>query len=173
MLSLEEIRKTKINREIAERALSESDRRLADTLDTKKAFEQKAATLFAAYVALSLALFGIGATVYKAQGGFTGQAMAFLIVGFLFMGGALFFIFALLDKEYGARGSMPDMWLVSGTIDGDEHALNAMLAYLTHHHQQRIAAGVENNETKASLVRRGVQLGVVGPFLLLILLIFS
>ncbi|HKF95227.1 MAG TPA: hypothetical protein VKB96_11640 [Gammaproteobacteria bacterium] len=65
MMTLEEIRSAQINPTAAREAYNHADRRLMDTLETKKFFEQKAFTLFGAYVTAATALLGIGVALLK------------------------------------------------------------------------------------------------------------
>ena len=78
----------------------------------------------------------------------------------------MLFALSLLDDDYGVLASAPDLWLRPGVIDGDEHALPAMLAYLTFYHHERIERSQAGNSRKARLVRFGVWLGAAGPFVL-------
>ena len=49
-LSLEEIGALNINIDVAREAYTQAEKRLQDALDTRKAFDQKAFTLFSAYI---------------------------------------------------------------------------------------------------------------------------
>jgi hypothetical protein len=53
------------------------------------------------------------------------------------------------------------MWLNRGTIDGGDNALDAMLAYLAHHHANRIQISARSNRTKMWSVRVGMVLGIL------------
>jgi hypothetical protein len=64
MMTLAELQNAEINPLIAREAYDHAAKRLADALDTKKAFEQKAFTLFGGYLTISLALLGAGSAVY-------------------------------------------------------------------------------------------------------------
>lgn len=172
MLTLEEIRYSKINPTVAREAYVQADRRLADVLDTKKAFEQKAFTLFNAYIAISLALLGVAGTIYK-SGAVPGQAWPLVVVGLIFVVGASLFVVALLDQGYGALASDPDMWLNKGTIDGEDSVLPLMLAYITFYHKDRISKSVEANNAKARLIRCGIFVGAIAPVILIALMIIS
>jgi hypothetical protein len=165
MQSIDELRQLNINLEVARTALEQAHRRLSDANETKKAFEQKASTFFSAYVMLSVALFGVGGTVYK-DDGFTQLVLAFLVAGIMFVIGALLFADALWDRAYGALGSDPEMWLRPGTIDGDERALALMHLYVTYYHRDRIAQSVQNNNVKATRIRQGIIIGALAPLLL-------
>ena len=65
MLSLEQLKQSKINPLVAREAYLQAEKRLSDVLDTKKSVEQKASNLFSAYVTVALALFGIGGAIFK------------------------------------------------------------------------------------------------------------
>ena len=62
VLNLKELGALAINAEIARDALDQAHKRLADALETKKAHEQRAATLFNASLTLTAALFAYAAT---------------------------------------------------------------------------------------------------------------
>ena len=64
MLSLEQLKQSKINPLVAREAYLQAEKRLSDVLDTKKSVEQKASNLFSAYVTVALALFGIGGAIF-------------------------------------------------------------------------------------------------------------
>lgn len=117
MLTLEEIERATVNKEVAREAYDQATKRLTDALETKKNYEQKAFTLFNAYLTISLALFSVGGALYK-DDGFAFPVIAFWVCGGIFVFGAAFFVLALMDDRYGALASNPDMWLNRGTIDG-------------------------------------------------------
>ncbi len=165
MMTLEEIRTAKINPVIAREAYEQASKRLEDTLDTKKAYEQKAFTLFSGYVTVSLALFGVGGAIFKDQG-LTQLVTPFWISGLLYITGAICFVTALVDTQYGALASHPNMWLNKGILDGDDSILPLMMSYITFYHQERIDTSVASNERKAIRIRIGIGLGVAGPILL-------
>jgi hypothetical protein len=68
MMTLEEIERSNVNKEVAREAYEQATKRLVDTLETKKSYEQKAFTLFNAYLTITLALFGVGGALYKDDG---------------------------------------------------------------------------------------------------------
>jgi hypothetical protein len=165
VLKIEELQNLRINPGVAREAYAHAEKRLADALETKKTFEQKAFFLFNAYVAAALAAFGVVGALYR--GGIGGSNMyAFLLCGATLLIGAGLFLSALLDSEYGAMGSDPDLWLNKGTIDGEDSVLPLMLAYITHHHKTRIQKSIESNNKKASLIRCGLFVGLVAAVLL-------
>jgi len=159
----------KINPSIAREAYAQAEKRLSDTLETKKGFEQKAFVLFNAFIALALALCGVAATLYK-TGGWANNVTPFLFSGLLMVAGAVCFALALLDKEYGALGSDPDMWLNSETIDGEDSTLPLMLAYITHHHKNRIKKSIEANNRKRERIRLGIFVGLAAPVVIVLTL---
>ncbi|MGH6847436.1 MAG: hypothetical protein ACREC0_08345 [Methylocella sp.] len=127
MMTLEEIRAAAINPVVAREAYDQTSKRLADVLDTKKTYEQKAFTLFNGYVAVSLGLFGVGGAVFTHYG-ISKLVLPFWCSGAFFVTGALLFVLALLDAKYGAVASSPDMWLSKGIIDGKDEIVPLMLA---------------------------------------------
>jgi len=128
MMTLKEIERSNVNKDVAREAYEQAAKRLTDALETKKSYEQKAFTLFNAYLTISLALFGVGSALYK-DDGFAFPVIAFWVCGGIFVFGAVFFVLALMDERYGALASSPDMWLNRGTIDGDDTVLPRMLAW--------------------------------------------
>ena len=166
MLSLEELERAAVHGETAKEALAQSERRLGEVLETKKASEQKATTLLAAYVTLSVALVGAAAGVYR-EGHTLAKSLPFAFSATLFVTGAIVLVAALRGREYGNLGSTPDMWLRTGRIDGDDASLARMRAYLVHHYANRIAVSIKSNEAKHRLLNAGmiVGLGAVVAFL--------
>lgn len=170
MMTLEEIERSNVNKDVAREAYEQATKRLMDALETKKSYEQKAFTLFNAYLTISLALFGVGGALYK-DDGLAFPVIAFWICGGIFVAGAVFFVLALMDDRYGAIASNPDMWLNRGTIDGDETVLPRMLAYVTYYHQERIDQSTGANNKKAVHIRHGIMFGLAAPIVLLTLLL--
>src|SRR5262249_49650786 len=111
MMTLNQLQNAKINAAIAREAYTQASSRLADILDAKKTFEQKAFTLFSGYLTVCLVLLGVAGSVYKDHGP-TAQFFAFVIAGTMLVAGAVLFVLALKDKSYGAVASSPEMWLV-------------------------------------------------------------
>jgi hypothetical protein len=148
MMTLEEIRSSQINPNVAREAYNQADKRLTDVLETKKSFEQKAFTLFGVYVTAATALFGVGGAILK-DNYWNYLSTPFFWTAGMFVAGAIFFILALMDKTYGALASDPEMWLNKGTIDGEDGMVSLMLAYITYYHKQRIQKSTEANYSKA------------------------
>jgi len=167
MMTLTELQGAKINEGVAREAYNQAAKRLEDTIDTKKSYEQKAFTLFTGYVTVSLALFGAGGVFYKDHG-LDHLVFPFWLAGAFFVIGTVFFVIALIDRSYGALASEPSMWLVDGTINGGDDVLPLMLAYITYHHQNRIKVSVKSNAKKAWRIRVGIILGTLAPFVLLL-----
>jgi hypothetical protein len=167
MMTLEEIQASSISPLVSREAHDQASKRLADLLDAKKNFEQKAFVLFNAYITLALALFGAGVVVVNTFGT-TVPTWPFYAAGILFVGGAAILAFVLLDKDYGVLGSDPDMWLNRGTIDGGDDVVPKMLAYITFHHKERITKSLKANSHKATQIRFGIAVGLAAPALLLL-----
>lgn len=165
MMTLNEIREAKINPLVAREAYEHASQRLSDTLETKKSFEQKAFTLFSGYITASTALFGIGGVLLK-DPATRHYVLPFISAGFVLVLGAMFFVWALRDRHYGALASDPDMWLNRGTIDGDDSVVPLMLAYITFYHKERISTSTVENDGKAKKIRIGIYLGLTAPFVL-------
>jgi hypothetical protein len=168
MLTLEELQASTINPAVAREAYTQVDRYLMDTIEVRKIFEQKAATLMGAYITLSVALFGIGGAIFR-ESGAAARVWPFFGAGLILIIGAWCFIAALKTGTYAAVGSTPEMWLNPGTIDGGDNALAAMLAYITFHHRERIAISIKSNEGKARWIDAGIFLGPVAPIVFLVL----
>jgi hypothetical protein len=135
-------------------------------------FEHKAFTLFNAYIALSLALFGVGGALIKTQQiGY--PAEPFIAAGACFVAGALFLVLTLIDQPYGAIASDPDMWLNKGTIDGSDSTVSLMLAYITFYHRERIAESTKNNNNKACFIRAGIFAGLAAPVVLITVFLWT
>ena len=172
MLSLEEIRNSSISEVIAREAYIQSSERLADVLDTKKVFEQKAQTFLAGYLTLALALFGAaGATVNSDSWSLT--TLGLLFAGIAFVAGALLCAMSLHDANYAGAGASPKQWLYRGAIDASPNELPKLLTYLTWHRQAEIDGSVESNKGKAKLIRHAIYAGMVAPCILAVALIAS
>lgn len=98
MLSLEQLKQSKINPLVAREAYLQAEKRLSDVLDTKKSVEQKASNLFSAYVTVALALFGIGGAIFKDHG-LNQKTWPFFIAGTFFVFGAFIFMVAIKDEK--------------------------------------------------------------------------
>lgn len=171
MLKIEEIQNLRINSSVAREAYVHADKRLTDVLETKKTFEQKAFFLFNAYMAVSLAVFGVVGVLHR-SGAKDSNMYALLLCGVLLVVGAVLFLIALLDSDYGTVGSDPDLWLNKGTIDGEDSVLPLMLAYITHHHKNRIQKSIASNNKKASLIRHGLFAGLAATAMLALFVSF-
>jgi hypothetical protein len=164
MMTLAELQTANVNPLIAREAYEQADKRLADTLATKLVFEQKAFTLFAGYLTISLALFSAGGAVYGIPQ-MQHLAVPFWLTGLIYVAGSILFAIALIDQDYGAVASHPDMWLNAGTIDGPDAVLPTMLAYIAFYHQRRIDTSIASNRAKAKWIRMGIYAGIVAPVL--------
>jgi hypothetical protein len=174
MLSPQDLQALKINEAVAREAFAQVERRLVDILETKKLIEQKATSLFTAYVTISLAIFGFGVVVFK-DSTLTGKAWAFFVSGGLFVLGASSFIIALKGQSYGSIGSAPSAWMRLGVIDGNDDEPARTLAHLVLRVQERIKPSLASNATKYWWVHVGMFLGIAGAlvFALTIWLAFA
>lgn len=172
MMTLEEIQKAKINPSVAREAYEQVSARLNDLLDTKKTFEQKAFTLLSGYLTVSLALFGVAGALYRDEE-LAALMCPFAVAGGLLVLGAICFVVALKETQYGALASAPDMWLNSGTIDGDDSTVPLMLAYITYFHDNRISVSTRSNARKANWISCGIYIGIAAPFVLIALLLLG
>jgi hypothetical protein len=93
MLTLAQIQAADVNRDVAK------EKRLADILDLKKSVEQKATTLFSAYLTIALALFGVGGTLLKAPVANVPH-WPFFLAGFAVALGACMFIWSIWPMTY-------------------------------------------------------------------------
>jgi len=172
MMTLEQIQASNINLDMAREALTQADKRLADTLANKDALERKAAALFGGYVTGALALTGVGATMFKEDGLDNPMSLVFLMAGGFLLAGLIVLAFVFYDRQYGALGSDPEIWLQPGTMDvqNSATALPHMLAYQTYHHLARIAAGQKANSKKVDLLQWAIFFGIAAPLSLALLL---
>lgn len=162
MLKPEELQLAKINPLVAREAFDHASKRLADILDTRKSYEQKAFTLFSGYLTAALGLFAAGVALVNTDKPLH-AVLTVWVAGAVFVIGAFMLLQALLDQAYGAMGSDPELWLRAGVIDGDDAALPLMLAYLTHRYQGMIDGSALANSNKARWIRTGVFVGVLAP----------
>jgi hypothetical protein len=126
MMTLQEPQATNINPEVAKEAYAHASRRLEDVLAMKASYEQKAFSLLAGYVAVTLALFTAGGVAHSsAQATLKVLEAPVWITGLLYVIGSAVLVVALWDREWGVLASAPEMWLVPGVIDGGETAMPA------------------------------------------------
>jgi len=162
MLSLDELWKLEANTEVAKEAFTQGEKRLADILDTKKVIEQKATSLFSAYVTLALAISGVGAAIFKDPLR-SETAIAFVLPVGLFATGAGFFMRALKSADYGTLGSSPAHWLRPGVIDAAKGVEPARtLAQLAYNFEQKINDGIAANDKKYAAIHTGMLMGLIG-----------
>ena len=163
MMTLESLRNADVNLDAAKEALVQSEKRLGDALEAKKAVEQKATVLFGAYVTISLALFGFGGALAKDVGS---KAWPVFIAGMVFVVGAAAFARVFWGGKYGNLGSQPSMWLQSGRIDGNKDAFARMIAYVAYHHDSRIRISYDSNAVKTRSLHFGLTMGIIGALAL-------
>jgi hypothetical protein len=166
MLTDNEIRSLDVGLEVAKEAFAQAEKLLQDVLETKRSFEQRASTLFTAYVTISLALFGIGGTLLR-DAGSVHRAVPFLLAGLVFVMGAQFFVWALRPAEYGNLGSDPSEWLKPDTLTSGEGEIAKTYACLVRAYDTRIDVSEKSNTLKRRLLSAGMWCGIAGTFTLL------
>jgi uncharacterized membrane protein YgdD (TMEM256/DUF423 family) len=150
-----------INETVAREALAQSERRLADLIEEKKSGEAKATTFFATYVTISIAVFGIGATLARDHS-FSTVAWPFFVAGAVFMSGAILAGFVVVPGDFGFAGSTPKMWLINGTINAKDEDIGLILAYIVHAYQERIDRSWTANKAKGARLKATMAVGVFG-----------
>jgi hypothetical protein len=162
MMTLDELQAATINPAVAQEAYAQSSQRLAEILETKRSFDQKAFTLFTGYLSVCVAQMAIAASFHRDRGSFA-TVLAFSASGLILAAGAILFAMAQRPADYGALGSAPEAWLRPGVIDGGESALPATLAYMTHYHRSQMTLSIACNEKKAKLILWGIRMGIAAP----------
>jgi hypothetical protein len=164
-LSDEDIDKApEINGDVARLVLAEATIQLQDQLETKKAFEAKAAVLLGALVTITIAVLGAGAInkgELQHEQWLAGPA-------FFLVSGAGFIVFALFDKPYGSPGVLPhecltEFWLLPGKAG--ERPADKLAALLAWQLQKHIVQSKKSNDRKAELIAAGIALGMIGAAL--------
>ena len=171
-MTLDELKATNINEPIAREAHQQAQKRLEDVLNVKKELELKASALFGGYTTLALAVLALAGSLHKTLG-LTVDVAGLGAAGGLLTLGAVFFVLALKDQNYGQLGSNPEMWLTEGIINSAvDNALPAMLAYVTYHYQTRIETSIASNRKKVGWLRCGIGCGVLAPLALIVSQVF-
>ena len=150
-----EIQEVTINPGAAREAFRHVTLRLQDALQAKSDYDQKLAALFGGYVAICLGLM-TGAAVAATDAAFRWMVPHLFIEGMMFALGALCFALALGGMEYGSAGSGPETWIRSGIIDGDDAAVDKLLALIVLSHDGRIQSSVKSNKQKARAITTGI-----------------
>ena len=166
MLTLNQIRGLKtINAEVAREAYVQVEKRLADVLDARKTVEQKATSLFSAYLTIALALFGVGGALLKGPVSDV-LPFPFFVAGAIVVVGALMFIWAIWPMRYGYVGTAASFWLEEEKIDSGPDGLPVMLLYLAQYQDERINVSLTSNRWKFLALRLGMGCGVLAAFAL-------
>jgi hypothetical protein len=161
MMTLEEIAKSNIDKDFAREVLLQAEKRLADLIDAKKAIDTKATALFAAYVTLSTATFGIGSTLLR-NVIYSDGAWPFFVAGSFFALGALVFVWAIRPGQFGYLGATPRMWLTEDWSATGGADLAHMLAYTAAYYQERIDMSDASNAARYKLFTLGMAIGLAG-----------
>lgn len=166
MLEKQELWKSKINLEVVREALSQADKALRDTHETKKAVDQKASQLFTAYVTILLALFGVAG--YYLGRDDVQHAAPFIAAGTTLSIGAALLIYAMRPARYGNPGASAKLWLERGIVDGPPEVLPKVLALMLYDYQEKITASDLANETKIRTLVISMTLGPTSAFVALV-----
>jgi hypothetical protein len=161
MLTLEEIQKADIDKDFAREVLTQAEKRLADLIDAKKAVDTKATALFAAYVTLATATFGVGSTLLRNAVSADG-AWPFFVAGSIFAFGAFVFVWTLRPTPFGYLGATPRMWLTKEWYSTSAADMAYMLAYTAAYYQDRIDMSDASNATRYRLFTLGMYVGLAG-----------
>ncbi len=157
-----------INAEVVRESHAQVTQLLSDLLEAKRSFDQKALSLFAAYVTVTLAAFGLAANAASTASPLHEMFGPLLGVGVSFGLGAFMFVLALWDANYGALGSAPSTWLRADVaLSRDERMVHRVLASVVRRYQERIVASDKSNSTKVLFIRAGIVMGAAAPLWLL------
>jgi hypothetical protein len=145
-------------------AASQVDKRLADLLDTKKTFDQRAIALLGPSVSLAVALAGAsGLAVLSSNPEIVAALAASSICMTL---AAVACVLSLQVRNYGAQGADPAHWLKPGTLTGSDVELAQALAELIWHHRERINDSTTSNDSKRLWFTCATCLAIAAPVVL-------
>jgi len=170
-LTLAELKKSTIEEDVAKEAYAQAEKLLTDMLETKKAFDQRAATLLTGFTTLALALTGAGGAFLAGQP-LAAHAPTYLPYAFFAASVPLIIaawtmVRVLQARPYGNLGSAPDVWLQAGVIDTPK-AVGPRLARVTFYMRERIRVSNESNNARGSLIRLGSWFALSSPVILII-----
>ena len=105
---------------LAKAAMEQTEKRLADYLEIRRATEAKMMSLFGVFVSVSMAIFGLAAAL--AQRGGAGLAVGMLgVAGLIFLSSAVVIGLGLRPGDGALLGGTPDFWLGRDALhDADE-----------------------------------------------------
>lgn len=166
ILSSEQIRNMKdLNIDAIKVYLKLAEKRLADTIEVKKQFDQKAFNFLGGYVTAALALFGLSEK-------FTAISFWLNLTAIIFCIGVVPIFLSLKSSTYGTLGRHPKDWLESEnylTVKSGNMA--HIYAYLLRDIAPRIDQSKRINKKKASYLNIAVLIGIFSlcPFLFKVL----
>jgi hypothetical protein len=169
VLTLAQLQAATIQADVAKEAYAQVEKRLSDLLEVKKSFETRAASMLSAFITLTLALTGAGASFYTSgplSSGPKDLAWAFFWSAFPLFGAAILMFAALYPTQAGTLGTAPEMWLEAGKIDGPAAVVPVMQAYMVYYMHERIEATVQSNTYKMYLIVGGAGLAGIAPVVL-------
>lgn len=165
MMTLEEIQNAEaVNLDVAREAYAQVSARLADQLDTRKTFDQRAGVMFAGYVAMAIALL-VGAGQLHLESGWPPVIAAMISAGALLLVGAGLFALSMNRAEYGNLGSLPGAWLEPQYLVVGDLGLAKLLCYQVAYMDDAIANGSASNRRKGALLSAGIGIGFAAPFI--------
>jgi hypothetical protein len=174
LMSLDEIWAAKnINKEVVREAYSQVSQLLADMLEAKRTFDQKALSLFTAYVTVALAPFGLAVGAANAASPIHDMFGPLCGIGVLFSIGAFLFVAALRDADYGMLGSAPGTWLREDVLQSDnDDMVHRVMASVVRRYQERLVISAQSNASKTLLIRAGMIVGALAPLCVLAFALF-
>lgn len=150
-------------------ALEQSERRLADFIDVRKALESKQTSLFSAFIGFTMAICGIGAALAQ-KPEYAAFASRFYLSAVPFGVGAILFLMGLWPTVSGYLGSLPENWLQVQLLTGGDAELAKMHAFMANNVTGRITAAKRDIERKQRIVMAGMVCGIIGMVMLAYLL---
>jgi hypothetical protein len=166
-----------IQPDVAKEAYTQVEKRLADLLETKKSFEQRASTLLTGFSALALALLGAGAAFFTNQSlighGPKYLPFAFFIAAIPMTWALWYMVRAQQPISAGVLGSTPDLWLRPGVIDAVGNVVPAVQAYVVYYMAERINTTERANSVREMLILDGCKLALAAPAVLTVAAILA
>ncbi len=163
MLTNDEIRAlAKVNLNVCKAALDQTEKRLADILDVRKASDSKQTSLFSAFIGFAMAVCGIGAALAQ-KPEYATYSGVFFLASVPFGVGALIFLIGLWPTQSAYLGSHPDDWLQRELIGAvDDSPLAVMYADLVINVANRLNVASQDISHKHQLTMAGMVCGIFG-----------
>jgi hypothetical protein len=160
----DELLSSELNLATVREAALQVDKRLADLLDTKKTFDQRAMSLLGPSVSLALALAGASGLAARDT---HPEIVAALVASSICMTlAAVACVLSLQVRNYGAQGTDPAHWLRLGTLTGGDVDLARTLAEVIWHHRKRISDSGDSNDSKRRWLTCAMCLAIAAPVVL-------